>query len=241
VRYQSNLSVTGVEANEILSATTPVKDLLYGQLDAQLDLDGIKAGDSPPLALLTALGDVTVSEGHLAAKGPLGLIASRMGLLADGRPEIDFQRLDAVFRLAQGRVQFRDTKIGSARSGEFNLSGSVGLDGTLDYAVAALLPARYLPPEIRRQENVLALVTDDQGRLPVGFTIGGTFREPDVKIDARAIEERLESAAKKQISTKVEAEAVKQFDKAVKEAAKGLEGLFGKRKPAPADSAGRPR
>jgi hypothetical protein len=243
VRYTSNLEVRGVEANDILSATTPLKNLIYGRLDANLDLGGIKAGDTPPIALLTALGDATIAQGHFAAQGPLGLVAGRMGLLADGRDQIDFQRLAAVFRVEQGRVKFRDTKIGGAGSGEFDLSGSVGLDGTLDYAVSALLPPRYLPAEITRQPDVLALLTDESGRLPVDFVIGGTLREPKVKIDTRKIEERLVAEARRQVKTKVGAEAVKQFDNAVKEAARGLEGFFGKKKAAPADSAasGRPR
>ncbi len=236
VRYTSDLQVKGVEANEILTATTPIKNLIHGKLDGTLDLAGVKAGDSTPLALLDGLGNATVSEGYFAADGPLGMIASQMGLLADGQSQIDFQRLVAAFQVDHGRVKFRDTKIGSARSGEFNVSGSLGLDGTLDYAVAALLPKRYLPPDVTRRPELVALVTDGSGRVPVDFRITGTVRDPQVTVDLEKIQKRVVAGAEKRVEAEVQKEVTKQFDKAVKEAAKGLEGLFGKKKPAASDS-----
>ncbi len=234
LRYTSNLVVRGVQANEILSATTPVKNLIYGRLDMKLDLAGIKAGEISPASFLTALGDATVTEGHLPLGGVLGGIASQMGLLADGRNTLEFQRLATVFRVEQGRVKFRETTIGGARSGEYNLSGSVGLDGTLDYQVAALLPKRYLPPELANRPDVLALVTDSSGRVPVDFTIRGTIKDPKVRIDMQKIQDRVVSGAKREVQSRVEAEASKQFDKTVKEAARGLGSLFGTKKTAPA-------
>ena len=243
VRYRSHLVVSGAEANALLSATTPLKELVSGRLDARLDLDGVKAGATPPLALLTALGDVTVTDGRLAVRGPLEPVARQMGLLAAGGDQIEFQRLAAVFRVEQGRVFFRDTRIGSARAGEFDLSGSVGFDGTLDYAVAALLPKRYLPPDIARREEWVAALADASGRVPVDFEITGTVREPRVRVDTRKIEERLATELGRQLREKVDAETARQLDRAVQEAARGLERLLGKKKAAPAESAagGRPR
>lgn len=238
LRYRSHLVVRGAEAAALLAATTPLADLVSGRLDARVDLGGIRAGATPPVALLTALGDVTVTDGRLALRGPLGLVAGRMGLLAAGGDYIEFQRLAAVFRVEQGRVHLSDARIAGARAGEFELAGSVGFDGTLDYAVSALLPVRYLPPEIRRREDWVAALTDESGRVPVDFAIGGTIREPRVRVDTRQIEERLAAEVGRQVREKLDAESAKQLDRVVEEAARGLDRLFGKKRTAATDSAG---
>ena len=84
VRYRSNLQLTRVQADELVTTFTPAKHILYGELDSSLDLAGILAGESPPLALLSAIGDASVRNGYLAARGSLAVIMRAMGLLSAG-------------------------------------------------------------------------------------------------------------------------------------------------------------
>jgi AsmA protein len=212
LRYASNLKVTGLDANEVLSATTPARNLIYGKLDADLDLSGVRAGETPIAQLLSAVGNATVVDGYLAASGPLAAILGQMGLLPSGTERLDVRRIVAAFEVDRGRVRFRDTVIGSAHSGEFTLSGSVGLDGSLEYAVTGLLPQRYAPKELTDRPELLSLVTDDSGRIPVDFSIGGTVKDPRVKLDLAKLEQRAAGRAKEELKERADEELKKGLD-----------------------------
>jgi uncharacterized protein involved in outer membrane biogenesis len=236
LRYRSNLRVTRVQANELMSAFTPAKNILYGELDSSLDLAGIRAGEAPPLALLTAIGDASVLDGYLAARGPLAAILREMGLAEAGSDRLDFQQLTTGLRIESGRVRLSDARLGSARYGEFTLSGSVGLDGSLDYRVHALLPKRYTPPALLEQKALLELVADSNGRLPLDFAVSGSVSNPKVKLDLAALQARATHRAKQELQAKGENEVQKATEKAAASAKKALDGFLNNlgRKPAPA-------
>jgi AsmA protein len=238
LRYKSNLRASKVQANELVSTFTPARNILYGELDTSLDLAGIKAGELPPLALLTAVGDATVLDGYLAVRGPIAVIMREMGLIATGSDRLDFQKLTTGLRVESGRVRLNDAKLGSARYGDFTLSGSVGVDGTLDYRVHALMPKRYTPPALLEQKALLDLVADANGRLPLDFAVSGSVTNPQVKIDLAALQAQATTRAKQQLQAKGETEVKKATEKAAESAKKTLEGILGnmKRKSTPADT-----
>jgi uncharacterized protein involved in outer membrane biogenesis len=216
LRYSSNLKVTGLDANQALSAMTPAKNLVYGKLDADIDLSGVRAGETPPAALMSALGNASVVDGYLAASGPLATIISVMGLLPDGGAKVDIRQIVAAFEIDRGRVKFRDTQFGTRESGEFTVNGSIGLDGSLDYQVSGLLPKRYAPKQLANQPDLLNLVTDEEGRIPVDFTIGGTVKDPRVALDLKKLEGRAAARAKKELGERTDEEVKKALDEAGK-------------------------
>ena len=241
VRYRSNLQLTRVQADELVTTFTPAKHILYGELDSSLDLAGILAGESPPLALLSAIGDASVRNGYLAARGSLAVIMRAMGLLSAGSDRLDFQQLTTDLRIESGRVRLSDARLGSTHSGEFTLAGSVGLDGSLDYHVHALLPKRYLPPDLREQKALVELLVDANGRLPLDFVVTGSVSNPKVKIDLAQLQSQAADRAKQQLEAKGQNEVKKATEKAAENAKQALEGILGnlgrKKPPAvPADS-----
>jgi autotransporter translocation and assembly factor TamB len=240
IRYRSTLKLSGMRANELLTATTPVKNLIDGQLDGDIDLSGIRAGDTPPLALMTALGNAQVSGGHLEVKGAIAAVLRQIGIIDSDR--IDFQRLITKIQIERGRVRLDDLKFGSAKHGEFVVSGTAGLDGTLDYAVSTLLPKRYTPPELASRKEVMDLLADPSGRIPLEFKIQGTAKDPKVKLDLRAIEARIAGRAKDKVKDRAEEEAGKVVEEAKDRLREGLGDLLGgrRKKATPPDTA-RPR
>ena len=167
-----------------------------------------------------------MTEGHLAASGPLGAIARELGLFEGDR--IDFQRLTAGIRVERGRVRLSDSQLGSTRYGDFGLAGSVGLDGTIDLAVQALLPGRAAPRALAGRREILDLVADASGRIPLDFTVSGTVTDPKLKLDLRKLEETAAARGRE----KLKAAARKEAGRALDSAARRLsEALGGKKKP----------
>jgi uncharacterized protein involved in outer membrane biogenesis len=227
VRYRSNLRLTRVQADELVTTFTPAKHILYGELDSSLDLAGILAGESPPLALLNAIGDASVRNGYLAARGSLAVIMRAMGLLSAGSDRLDFQQLTTGLRIESGRVRLSDARLGSTHSGEFTLAGSVGLDGSLDYRVHALLPKRSLPPDLREQKALVELLVDANGRLPLDFIVTGSVSNPKVKVDLSQLQSQAAGRAKQQLEAKGQNEVKKATEKAAENAKQALEGILG--------------
>ncbi len=250
LRYTSDLKVAKVQANDLISAFTPAKNLIYGELNSELDLAGVRAGQAPPLALLTAIGNATVAEGYLAVRGPLVPIMKQLGLLTTATDRLDFQKLSTVLRIDSGRVRLSDANLKSGRYGDFLLSGSVGLDGSIDYDVHALLPKRYMPPELLAQKELLNLIADPSGRLPLDFAITGSVSNPKVKLDLRKLEAQVANRAKSQIQAQADSvlkkvtgqaeggagTATEKVTEDAKKAIGDFLGSFGKKKPAPADT-----
>ena len=235
VRYHSTLKVIGMRANELLTATTPVKNLIDGQLDGDIDLSGIRAGNTPPAALMSALGNASVSDGHLVVKGAIAAVLRQIGIVESDR--IDFQRLMTKIKVDRGRIGLDDLKMGSTKHGEFTLAGTAGLDGSLDYAVHALLPKRYTPPELANRQELFDLIADESGRIPLDFKIFGTVKDPKVKIDLRAIEARIAGRTKQKVEARARDEAGKVVDDAKDRLQKGLGDLLrGKRKRSAGDT-----
>lgn len=232
LRYETALKVSGAEANEVLSAITPIKNLVYGQLQGEIDLSGVRAGKLPPAALLTALGNTVVSDGHLVLHGSLAEILRQLGILEGER--LQFKSLTTRFRIDRGRVGLNEFRLGSPKYGEIIAGGSIGLDGSLETTVHTLLPKQYMPPELANQPHLMDLLADASGRVPLDFKVTGNVRNPKVKLDLAAIEQQVGSRAK----VKLEERAQEEIGKALEEATRGLGDLLGKkRKPAPADTA----
>ena len=125
----------------------------------------------------------------------------------------------------------------SALDGEWALAGSVGLDGTLDYALDGTLPADIssrlklpdewfsaLPEAWRSQFDPVDLLKNDAGEAEFFLLFGGTLTQPKVSIDWS----RLQPVLTERFEKRVKDRLTDEFETEVK---KGLQDLFNKLKP----------
>src|SRR5439155_20524809 len=90
--------------------------------------------------------------------------------------------LATPFRVERGRVVTDDLSIATGDV-DWLARGSVGLDGTLDYHLTALLPAAEaaaLPGAVRRAVGV---ATGPEGRASLDFFVRGTASRPSFAWD----------------------------------------------------------
>jgi len=244
-------SADSVRAGEFLGAWTQAAGLLDGAMSANFDLAGAGGQPAQILSSLTAIGLADVTQGRLG--GPaLEAIAKATGIGRLRNPT--FRDMHLPFRVERGRVVTDPVRIAGA-DGEWRLTGGIGFDGSLDYAVSLTLP-----PEVAARSGAagaLAAVglTDDQGRTLIDLLLTGNARAPRVAIDSRTMQARLAgraSQALEELRAKLTRDALprasgtpdsagappadaKQTEKDLKKKANELlEGWFGKKRAPPA-------
>ena len=138
--------------------------------------------------------------------------------------EEQIRTLRNSFRIENGRVWFDDFSA-ATKSGDFELSGSVGLDGSLDYDLTAVLS-----PELSSSFDALGdlshYLKNDQGRVVLDIDIKGMAKSPEFYLDPSRAEERFKS----QMTQKAQQEGEKVVDELKKKGEDLLKDFLKKKK-----------
>ena len=87
--------------------------------------------------------------------------------------------------------------------GDWNVSGSVGFDGSLDYSGDVLLTEK-MSSELLSQSNMISgvagmLQEKESGRVRVGFKLGGTYKNPKPTLDLTPAKDKLQDKLKDKV------------------------------------------
>lgn len=205
--YAVHAKVEGVQADAMLSAWTPVRGLIRGALDTNLDFSGRGQEPDDLKRTLTLVGLAAFSEGTVGPGPTLDAISQFVKIPA--LKEVKFKDLQLPMRIEQGRMISDPVKLSGA-SGEWVLAGSVGFDGSLDYAVSVTLPPAAVAALNARSALAAGALADDQGRMLLDLRLSGNAKSPKVAWDTGAMRDRLAgraSAALTEQRAKLEADA----------------------------------
>jgi AsmA protein len=205
--YSVNATVANVQANDILTAWTPAKNLLRGTLSTNLDFSGAGASPEDVKRTLTLVGLASLAEGQLGPGPALDAVAQYVKV--PRLREVKFRELKLPVRIEQGRVVTDAVHLTGA-SGDWTLAGAVGFDGALDYAVSVTLPKDVAAAIDARSALAAGALSDDQGRILLDLRVSGSAKAPRVAWDTQAMRSRLAGRASQAITeqrTKLEAQA----------------------------------
>jgi hypothetical protein len=207
--YAVKAKVDTVEADRLLSAWTPARGLLHGALNTTIDFSGVGATPDDIKRSLTAVGLAALANGTLGP-GPALEALARFTKVPELR-EVKFQNLKLPFRVEQGRM-ITDPVVLTGKNGEWRLSGGIGFDGSLDYAVSTTLP----PDAVKRLGADGALVAGalagEGGKILIDLRVTGNAKAPRIDWDQKAMAERARgnlSSTLEQQRSKLEAELLK--------------------------------
>src|SRR6185503_10758075 len=147
-----------VDANALFTAWTPAKDVAFGTLQMTIDLDGAGLTAAELRKSLSANGIAQVLGGKLAGADLFASLAKFTGV--DRWRILSFRDLSAPFKVTNGRVVFDPLALTSGETDWF-AKGSVGLDGTLDLDLAALVPPAMVPQLPQSLARVAGAALDD--------------------------------------------------------------------------------
>lgn len=205
--FSVKTQVDSLSADAALSAWTPVKGLINGSLSTSLDLSGAGMTPADIQRTITAVGLALVANGTFGPGPALEAVARYTKIPA--LKQIKFKDARLPFRVERGRV-VTDPVVFNGPNGEWRLTGTVGFDGTLDYAVSATLPPEVVESLGARSALAAGALADPQGRLLLDLKLSGKATAPQVAWDGQAMRDRLVGKASQAIEeqrAKLEAEA----------------------------------
>ena len=205
--YAVKTQVDSLEADEVLSAWTPLKGLLRGRVTTTLDLSGAGVTPDDLRSTITAIGLALVTDGTLGPGPALGAVARYTKIPA--LQQLRFKDGRLPFRVERGRV-VTDPVVLDGPNGEWRLTGSVGFDGTLDYAVSATLPQEVVQHLGATSALAAGALSDPQGRMLIDLRLTGKATAPEVSWDGGAMRDRLAGKVSQALEAqraKLEAEA----------------------------------
>ena len=219
--FDLTIDLNSIDAHGLLPKFTSFGNRLFGDLTMSTSLKG-SLDDTLGLVpqTLNGLGNVQVKSGKLTGVKVNQSIASMVNV--PNLQEVNFKDWANSFSLSNGRMEIKDLKI-SALNADYIVNGSMGLDGSLDYAMTLLLPpetsAKMTVPGFAGQ--AVDLFKDPSGRVKLEFSVTGTSDNPKLSLKTDAAKKKAEELAKQ----KLEAEKKKLEEELKKKAGDLLKGI----------------
>jgi uncharacterized protein involved in outer membrane biogenesis len=180
-------TIAAANADGVLQSLFALPVPLQGKMDLQLSFE---ARLDSTLAILenqiTANGDGKVIEGQIVNWGWLkkaGGGASQLSFMDFDR--IPVQDLESKFSVEKGRVQIKELTavVGDVPS---SLSGSIGLDGTLDFKLRMDIPAEKMNiVGINIGKALGSLFGRQPESIPITLNFSGTAEHPTMAVSTR--------------------------------------------------------
>jgi len=186
--FAVNADVKQVKADDILSTWTPAKGLLHGALNSNIELSGEGLTANDLAKSLTAVGLAAIASGTIGP-GPV------LETLADFTKIPQFKQLNIrdgsfPFAVERGRVSFREVNF-VGPTGDWRAAGSVGFDGSLDYALSVTIPNEVASQLGTAGALVAGALKDPDGKLLLDLKVTGSAKSPKISWDKSAMLNRL--------------------------------------------------
>ncbi len=188
-----------VDANQLLSATSDSKNMLYGRMGGTLQVRFV--GDDAPQMKQSARGkgQLTLVNGRLAQinlSRELVLLGQVAGLRYEGR-DTPIEDMATNFEIADGWVRTNDLTMRAPdmttdAAGGFSLNDELAFQGTATFTPEAsqrMLSSSQNPLSGLIGSVVGNVFVDDQGRVVVPFLLRGTLAQPRPTLDAGRLAE----------------------------------------------------
>lgn len=231
--YDLNARADSVHVDQVLSRFCRLGSFLRGAGSMTAEVDGKGTEFRDLVNQLTVEGSALLFDATLVNLKPVSSVMALAGLPAT--ESVPVRSLRNAFRIDRGRVQFDEFRF-SALESNWNLAGSAGLDGTLDYSLDAVLSEALsgqfeLPAELRDRMKAewlgdtdpVDLLKNDDGRVELAIKLEGDYSRPKVGFDW----DRMLPSIQKRFEERVAGKLKESVEEKAKE---GLKGLFDKLK-----------
>ncbi len=202
--YQVDYEARDIEVNEALSRFTSFDDRLFGKIDLVGSFAATGIEEQEIIRTLRAAGSGRLDKGKLVNFDLAGKIVESFGTKVSKEEKI--RSLAGAYRVVDQRVFFDDFAFQTS-TGDWNITGSVGFDGSLDYRGKVILSSSA-------SENLDFLgpfkdfLGGSSGDIVVPFRLTGTYSSPKISLDA--------SPATGNTDKRIKDESRKLFDKLFK-------------------------
>ena len=203
VETKVEFSMDNVEAGEALGALSPLGNLIQGRFTMKSNAQLVAGPDINPLLALTAAGSALSNKGTVTLESFIAPLGRIQGFDITPFNKFDYREWAGSFFIKDGRFYADNWRINSTR-GAWDIKGSFGFDGSLDYAVRIVLPpdVQAQMKDLNKYKQAFDLMRDAGGNLVLDIHIGGDAKHPSASLDlakakGKAQEKLMDSARKK--------------------------------------------
>jgi len=198
--YSGKYEAAQIEVNDFLSRFTGLGGHLFGKVNMNGDFNAAGWEPEDLIKSLTLDGSALINQAKLVNFDLVKKMAQTFNFSASDEETI--KDLASSFRVENGRVMF-DAMTFFNNMGDWNIAGSVGFDGSLDYSGDVLLTEK-MSGELMKSSDLVAgvasmLKEDKSERVRVGFKLGGTYKNPKPVLDLSPAKEKLEDKLKDKV------------------------------------------
>ena len=187
----------------------PIADYIKGNFSTSFSTKtALDEHLQPQLDILTAIGNLEIPSFKIGGFEPLDQLASSFN--QEQYKQLAIDKVKAFFSIENGRIKFKPFSFKLDQS-MATLSGSNGIDLSIDYAMDMLVPRSQLG-KVDTEINSLLQQASDKGvkvnlaeRVPVKVLFGGTIKKPTIKIDLKDAKKSMVDDIKTQLKNQLNA------------------------------------
>lgn len=179
-----DVSFTEVESARALTPVHSMGKLLTGRFSFTTRGSMVSGEGIDPLMTFAADGSATSTQGIVNLSRFISPVSTLAGIDLSNLEKIDFSNWTGNFYINNGRLGTDDWKIKSV-SGDWDIKGSFGFDGSLDYTARVVVPpsVQRKMKDLDRYRDLVDLFRDENGNLILDLGIGGTAGSPKISLD----------------------------------------------------------
>jgi hypothetical protein len=183
IRNDIDLDFSGINAGRALSGFNSAGGLVSGTFAMKLGGRFMSGPGVDILQTMTATGSTTSSSGTVDFTRFMAPL-KEAGLNITSLEKFDFHEWTEKFVIDKGRVASKTWNIKS-NSGDWDVAGSFGFDGTLDYKAGLVITPKQQAQmkDLAKYAGIIDLFKDDKGNILLMLDIGGSAKEPKVRLD----------------------------------------------------------
>ena len=200
-KYNLGLKIDGMSIQQaassfsVIKTYAPIAGLVTGKFNTDFKIDGELGKDmSPKLNTVNGDGLVKVAQAALTQSKFVSGLTSLTKLQDTDEVSVKDVLMSAAINNGRLSVQPFDVKLGNYMA---NVSGSSGLDQSVDYTLKMSIPAGKLGSQFQGQLNQLTGTNSSNSDIPVTIAIGGNVLNPSFKLSMAEQKQQVKEAVTK--------------------------------------------
>jgi AsmA protein len=226
IEYRLGANAEKLEANDFLTALTPLDNRMFAKLDIKGDFTGLAPDTILIKKSLKSQGKATTGEGKITNWPMLADILSYCKL--SEIKEIGFRSLSMGFRINDEKIYLDDLQM-FTRFGDVTLAGYSSFAGYVDYKASITLTKEESDKVKAKGGSAAQLFTNKEGRVVLDLLVKGQSPKPSIGVDTEMAQARLKGKALEELDKarqQAEDAAKKQAEELKKKAAEEAKKLF---------------
>lgn len=201
-----------------VQAFAPMAKYMNGEFSTNFDISGLLNNDlSPVYESINGKGLIKIAEAFVKESK---LVSGLAGFMKTDAKSSQLTVKDVIMKtsLENGRAHVApfDVELAGQKA---NLSGSVGVDGTIDYQVSTEIEAGAVGQQVNQLLADLRgdKTSDASSKVILNFDVAGTYDNPKISLAGTTNSDGTSSSVKEEVKQEVKQEVDKQVEEAKKD------------------------